>query len=1282
VDLLDDRTRLSTAGDGPSDADEVLLDDVFEQALSAIEDDREIDPSGWLDGREDLRPRAEAVIDLARAVAVRHGARPDSRPMTVAGYEILREVGHSSMGSVFLAAQTALNGRRVALKVLPTASAMSPRARQRFLVESRALAKLSHPNIVAIHDVVDTPNLTAFSMEWVDGRTLAQLIDAIRAGEAGSELECVARELGCHQATLGDGNLALFLCEVGIRIARALSVVHLAGLLHRDVKPSNILIRRDGTPLLSDFGLARDEASSLHTRTGHYLGTPAYSAPEQLRGEHNAIDARSDVYSLGATLYEAFTLSVPHAGDSPAQILAHAEQRRAMPARKRNPRLSRDLETILGKALDPDPRRRYDSAAQFGDDLARLVALQPIHARPPGADERLRKWLRRNRAPVLTAAAAAVAVLGPGVYVGARWASRGARVEEARHFRLLAEQALLDPANANLIFGVAHPEAHLRAADNKPPIARGASEALAQYDRALALDLEDELTNDILLERDVVDAAVRLANAASPFTLSTAIVRRAPVTAAYVRAWSPPSARAFMDEPTEPISNPSHGSPETNRTAQQRAARAAASIDRRMLGLLTFLLGDAELSINAFEPSSPAVPSDGLADASLGLLYLEQDKNDSAYARLLSAANSFPEAGFLCVAVADAALRIGERDTAKRFLRRAEVLGLHDPFDTIIRIKADLAAADGDAVRARELYEWMIANHRGSTSFVHYVKWLRSRGELERAVGVAWTLTTIHSDVPQYGTAFVQTAEAWWAQLPEQPTWQRVRRLLDDPMLSFGSFFALLDAVERLDREPAGTGCPPSALESDWEFSDLLPRARAASSLSSRAITLRQLARQIEVRHMNIPQLIQLPSAVKTLLVGVWASSGSHLGVAIVDALGVMRHACHVMWSRYKHATLAVVALGGVAGAQITVSDTEFDPSLFDIVPYYAGLGGTYQFSQMQTGGDPGAFGDITFTIVAGNPHNYWDGSWVAIAGIYTGMTINPSIVGGVDHLDVSSASSWQGGTAGATYQTDGIVVRQAGQIYSHPLGLTSTGTWTTSSHAGLQESDFNLIVNLPTQFADPTMHPNFSGSGLPLQVGVYRTNSNGPPFYAGYTNSSGIDNWTVALFPRFTAYCAGDGSHGACPCNNDGTTGNGCGNSANVAGALLSASGNPALTNDTVLLQASGEPGPKLSIVLQGNATLTSPATFGAGLRCVGGQLKRLYVKHANPAGTVVVPDASTGDMSISARSAALGDPIAFGATRYYQTYYRDSNVPGGCSPESTFNITNGIQIIWSSPQ
>ena len=342
--------------------DEDFLDLVFERALDAVEAGETLDVVALLAERKHLRLDVERLVETARITAC---APRDPTPQ-VPGYSVVEELGRGGMGTVHLARQEALGGRLVALKFLPADSAASGRWRKRFLAEARALASVRHPSVVAVYDVIDAPRHCAYAMEWIDGPTLGQLIAHVEQRSAGRAPNAAAlREL----LQLDVPSYAAFVARVGVCVARALAELHRSGLIHRDVKPSNVLLRRDGTALLSDFGLAHASDESL-TKSGEFVGTVAYASPEHLEGEPESLDARSDVYALCVTLYHALALHLPfdaprgraRRSSTPTGMLRLIESRSAVALRRWNPDAPRDLETIVAKAIEPDPAARYASA--------------------------------------------------------------------------------------------------------------------------------------------------------------------------------------------------------------------------------------------------------------------------------------------------------------------------------------------------------------------------------------------------------------------------------------------------------------------------------------------------------------------------------------------------------------------------------------------------------------------------------------------------------------------------------------------------------------------------------------------------------------------------------------------------------------------------------------------------------------------------------------------------------------------------------------------------------
>jgi serine/threonine protein kinase len=310
-----------------------------------------------------------------------------SRPV-IPGYEILEALGRGGMGEVFVARQQALN-RVVALKIIHFAERDDRYLRRRFADEAQAMARLDHPNIVRIHDSGECDGFLFLAMEYCEGGTLASRIERSPPGpeESAALLE---------------------------PLARAIQYAHDQGIVHRDLKPANVLLTRDGAPKIADFGLARIlDASTRLTRTGVVLGTPAYMAPEQARGDQSRIGPATDVYGLGAVLYHLLAGRPPFADHTRHELLHRVVDCDPPPPRQVAPRTPRDLEAVCLKCLQKDPRRRYASASALAEDLRRFLEGAPIQARPPGPGTLFVRWCRRR--PFVAAILAVLVVLTPGV---------------------------------------------------------------------------------------------------------------------------------------------------------------------------------------------------------------------------------------------------------------------------------------------------------------------------------------------------------------------------------------------------------------------------------------------------------------------------------------------------------------------------------------------------------------------------------------------------------------------------------------------------------------------------------------------------------------------------------------------------------------------------------------------------------------------------------------------------------------------------------------------------
>jgi predicted Zn-dependent protease len=294
-----------------------------------------------------------------------------SAPLRVPGHELLGELGRGGMGVVYRARQVRLN-RLVALKMILAGGHAGEQERARFQIEAEAVARLQHPNIVQIYEVGEADGRPFLSLEFVDGISLDRRLAAM--------------PLPPRRAA-----------ELVETLADAMHYAHERGVVHRDLKPANILIGPDGQPKITDFGLAKQlDLDTGQTRSGAVMGTPSYMAPEQAAGMSKAIGPATDVYALGAILYELLTGRPPFKGDTLLETLEQVRTRAPVPPRRFGADVPRDLETVCLKCLQKEPGERYASAQDLADDLRRFLADEPIRARRVGVAERLWRWRRRR----------------------------------------------------------------------------------------------------------------------------------------------------------------------------------------------------------------------------------------------------------------------------------------------------------------------------------------------------------------------------------------------------------------------------------------------------------------------------------------------------------------------------------------------------------------------------------------------------------------------------------------------------------------------------------------------------------------------------------------------------------------------------------------------------------------------------------------------------------------------------------------------------------------------
>jgi len=312
------------------------------------------------------------------------------------GFRLIREIGRGGMGVVYEAEEFAL-GRRVALKVLPNRPSLTARQIQRFRREAAAAARLTHRGIVPVFSVGEVDGTHYFAMEFVDGKSLGRALADLKERCADQPARLDACRLACIP---GPTTHEVEAAEIVAQAAEAVAAAHAGGVLHRDLKPHNILIDRDGCVRVVDFGLAKDLVRGSITRSGEVAGTPHYMSPEQALGGRG-VDARTDVFALGVVLYELLTLRVPFPADTPHEVLHAIVTRDPEPPRRLNPRVPRDLETVCLKAMESDAHYRYRTADELAAELRRFLRLEPIVARSPGSVTRLVKLMRRRKAAAL-----------------------------------------------------------------------------------------------------------------------------------------------------------------------------------------------------------------------------------------------------------------------------------------------------------------------------------------------------------------------------------------------------------------------------------------------------------------------------------------------------------------------------------------------------------------------------------------------------------------------------------------------------------------------------------------------------------------------------------------------------------------------------------------------------------------------------------------------------------------------------------------------------------------
>ncbi len=348
----------------------------------------------------DLIKSLAALRDIDAAVAAAE------EPAEFGEFRLLREIGRGGMGIVFAADQPALS-RRVAVKMLLRHSALDDRAIDRFQREARTAAALRHPGIVGVHGVGEVDGTHYIAMELVEGAPLDRVIGRLRDipvdARTGRDFACAVQaetvSAGGSAAVpfAWDSSYSLAVLDLSIRVTEALHFAHERGIVHRDVKPSNILVCPDGRAVLTDFGLAREIEDVTLTAAGEFAGTPYYVSPEQASARRSVVDPRSDVFSFGATLYELLVGVRAFERGSTPEVIDAIRRTTPLEPRRVCPSLAAELSAVVMKALERDPADRYVSARALADDLRAFRDYRPVCARPVSWPRRARRWIRENR---------------------------------------------------------------------------------------------------------------------------------------------------------------------------------------------------------------------------------------------------------------------------------------------------------------------------------------------------------------------------------------------------------------------------------------------------------------------------------------------------------------------------------------------------------------------------------------------------------------------------------------------------------------------------------------------------------------------------------------------------------------------------------------------------------------------------------------------------------------------------------------------------------------------